>query len=158
MRGLIEYGGFVLLIAVLLAIAAAAYLAASAYSGRIRKGRCSVRRSPAGESIIETDLGEFTLTRDGRFLVRPAKGEPRAMPLAAVRRARFGYAARPDLLAELAHGFDLWDLSGRWRDRTEWYEIALVTAEGEIPLFVAGQLERREPFMQWWFDLANAAS
>ncbi len=77
------------------------------------------------------------------------------MPLAAVRAARFGYSARPDVLAELAYGFDIWDLSGRWRDRIEWYEIALVTVEGDIPLFVAGQLERREPFSEWWFDVVN---
>ena len=32
---------------------------------------------------------------------------------------------------------------------------SLVTVEGDIPLFVAGQLERREPFAEWWFDVVN---
>lgn len=155
MRGLIEYGGIVLLTAALFAVVGAVYVAASAYFGRVRMGRCSIRRSRAGESVIDTDLGQFTITGDGRLLVAPASGEPRSIPLAAVRAARFNYAAKPDVLAELAYGFAVWDLCEGWRDRTEWYEIALVTTVGEIPIFVAGQRERREPLLQWWFDLVN---
>ena len=155
MRGLIEYGGFVLLFAVLFAIGGCLYVAAMAYFGRVRMGRCAVSRGRAGDSVIETDLGRFTITRDGQFVIARAGGESRAIPLAGVRAARFGYTATPDLLAEVTFGFNIWDLSGRWRDRTEWYEIAIVTSEGEVPLFMAGQLERREPFMEWWFDLVN---
>lgn len=155
MRGLIEFAGFVLLFAVLLAVCGSLYVAAMAYFGRVQKGRCAVRRSRSGESIIETDLGLFTITGDGRFVVTAVNGSARSLPLAAVRAARFSYVAKPNLLAELAFGFNLWDLFGRWEDRTEWYQIALVTSEGEIPLFVAGQLERREPFMRGWFEFVN---
>ncbi len=155
MRGLFEYAAFVVLTALLLAIVSAAYVAAAAHFGRIRKGRCVVRRSAAGEPIIETDLGQFTLAGEGQLRIQSAQGDARAIPLTDVRAARFGYVAKPDLVAELAYGFDPWDLSGRWRDRTEWYEITLITVRGDVPLFIAGQLERREPFMQCWFDLIN---
>lgn len=120
------------------------------YRLRIRKGRSVVARHSNGESVFRTDLGRFTVTRD-RLIVESVRGSRRDVPLAEIRGLRYSHSTRP-AFEELIYGLDLSDLSARWRDRIEWYAIAVVTTGDDVPMFIAGQLERRGPYMQWWFD------
>lgn len=120
------------------------------YRLRIRNGGFDVSRRPGGVTIFRTDVGEITL--DGtRLIVAPRRGPRREMPLGDVVGLRYTHASRP-AFDEILVDFDLWDLSARWRDQIDWYGIAIVTTGGDIPVYLAGQLDRREPFMQWWFD------
>lgn len=147
----------VILVALLAAVSLTLYFAWMAYFGSLRFGRCTVRRDGSRRTAIETDLGRYTLDHNEQLRIEPVKGAAHSISLEHIRAIRFAYSERPAVLAELMFGFDAWDLFGRWRDRMEWYEVSLVTQTGDVPIYVVGQLERREPFAQWWFDLINGA-
>ena len=149
--------GDLILVALLAAVAITMYFASMAYFGMVRFGRCTVRRDGARRTAIETDLGRYTLDHNEQLRIEPVKGASHSISLAHIRAIRFAYSERPAALAELMFGFDAWDVFGRWRDRLEWYELTLVTKTGDVPIYVVGQLERREPFAQWWFNLINGA-
>ena len=142
---------------VVLAVALA-YVAFVAFIGQIRKGQFSIHGAATDLVEIRTDMGTFYLDSSSRALTVTALGQRGVVPFEEIRALRYGYKTEPAWLTELAFGFDLWDLFSHWTDQCEWYAISLVLTTGpEIPLYVAGQVERREPFLGWWYRILNGA-
>ncbi len=132
------------------------YLALVAFMGRIRKGQFRIHRAATGAIEIQTDVGMFSVDPSARVLTVEVGGPRRAVSFNQIKALRYGYKTEPSWLTELAFGLDLWDLFPRWTDQCEWYAISLVVNEGpEIPLYVAGQVERREPGLGWWYATLN---
>lgn len=131
------------------------YFAAMAYAVRLQKGRFEIRHHGSDGVSILTDVGRFTLHPRATLQVSGLRGANQTLKLDDIRSLRFSHAEKAAILAETFWGFDAWDISGQWLDGMNWYSISLVTATGDVPLYLVGQLERREPFAAWWFDFVN---
>ena len=143
---------------VLVLAAALGYFAFVAFMGRIRKGQFSIQGAATDLVRIRTDVGTFSLNAASRVLTVEVTGQRRNVPFNEIRAVRYGYKTEPAWLTELAFGIDLWDMFSRWTDQCEWYAISLVLVqEPEIPLYMAGQVERREPFLGWWYRILTGA-
>jgi hypothetical protein len=127
-----------------------------AFYRRIRKGRWRSHRTATGHTQFESDLGRFSIGRSGEFRIESVSGAPRTIALGHITAVRFAYEAKTSLSSLAEFDIQRWEKFGAWSDQLDWYEIALVTQDGDVPIFVAGQLDRSLPLLTWLFAFANS--
>lgn len=138
--------GDTLISALALAVVAGVYLLAMVFAGRLRGGRFRVHEGP-NRATITTDVGRFALSPTAGFEVAGRLGP---IPLEGIRGLRYRYSSATGLVVPDALGPEA-ALSARpHRDHVDWYEIAVVTDADVVPVYVVGQLERREAVFAWW--------
>lgn len=120
---------------------------------RLKKGRFRVERDGSDLFRFHTDYGRFTIDRRRLIFRTVQKGRSDQIPLDSIERLDFTYHEKWAGWQELFTGVDLWDLSGKYRDKTEWYEISVVVGNEKTPVFIVGQYNPRELFSRWYFEL-----
>ena len=124
---------------------------------RPRKGRFRVLRRDPRCFTFRSDFGTFTIDAAGQARIRIAKKAISKVPLADIQRLAYRYHEEEAPIAELLRGWDLWDMSKKYRDVTGWFEIAAVLSDGKrLPLYAIGQFEPKELWSGWWYDLQRA--
>jgi len=132
-------------------------LLVSALWYRPRKGRFRVRRRDPRCFTFRSDFGEFTIDAAGQALIQITKKNIAKVALADIQRLAYRYHEEEAVVAELLRGWDLWDMSKKYRDVTGWFEISAVLGNGKrVPLYAIGQFEPKELWSGWWFNLERA--
>ena len=78
-----------------------------------------------------------------------------------IKGLKYGVNEKLDFVYEyFFRGFDIWDVLPGYRDRFHWYTLNLIKNDGgEIPIYMAGQYQPREPIMlfvrfeHWLLDI-----
>lgn len=130
-----------------------------AFMYRIRKGNYKVIGSTKTATLFKTSIGEFRL--DGghdKLQVKNGKDGWVGYDTNTIRELSFRQSEEPAWFAEFITGFNLWDLSGRYRDQNILFKIDAVSNDGTyIPLYEASQLEEREFWIWgWWTRLVRS--
>jgi len=99
-----------------------------AFMYRIRKGNYKVIGSTKTATLFKTSIGEFRL--DGghdKLQVNNGKDGWVGYDTNTIRELSFRQSEEPAWFAEFITGFNLWDLSGRYRDQNILFKIDAVS-------------------------------
>ncbi len=109
---------------------------------RIKKGMFKPSPGGQGRYRFRTDHGSFKIDREEKCLGLSSGQVVEKIPFDEISHIEYQYGKASSLLAELY--FDAPDPLMQV-DKIGWYVVVVVTTGGrKIPLFSAGQLERRE--------------
>lgn len=114
-------------------------LMAAGASATMHKGRWRAHRVDTGLVWFESDLGRFGFPNAKTFAVQHQHQPERRMPLTDVVAVRFDYQELHSRQALEAVGVQLWPRQ-HWPRQLDRYDVALVTAAGDVPIFLAGQV------------------
>jgi hypothetical protein len=122
----------------------------------MQKGRFEVLEDTPGRFVFESNLGKFTVHRQGGTLAWMQKGRAVSTKLEQVKGIDYLSNDGGALALEFMDGFDVWDLYPRYRDTVEHHEVAIVTeTHGRVPVFYGSRWQRREFLMGWLIDLQD---
>lgn len=127
----------------------------TAGEARMRKGTWKAHRSGTGLAWFDSDHGRLAFDHSGHVRFQPWKSAERVLPVECIRGIRFTHeqTTDPGAIGEFdaifTHRSGLSDVLDR-------YDVALVTSQGVIPVFVAGQLFRRLAGISWLTDVATS--
>ncbi len=119
---------------------------------RHEKGRFEVTRNDRNAFKFRGDFGDFTIDRTNDLLRYTSSGESGEVPLGEIERLDFAFRLGQGKGRELLNGLDWWDLTARYEDRTQCYQIAVITPDLRLPIFEVSQWLPREPLMSRVFD------
>ncbi len=114
-------------------------LLAAVPSTTTHRGLWRVRRTDTGLVWFDSDLGRFGFPHANTFAVQHRDQPERQIPLTQVVALRFSYQRLESREALEAVGVDF-HLRRHWPYQLDRYDVAAVTAAGDIPVFVAGQV------------------
>lgn len=98
--------------------------------------------------VISTSIGKFSFDKAGQELKMTLNDQPRTIPFQSITGLEFRLEESSANALEFLTGWSIWDF-GKYRDRFLWCHVNLVTDDGvEVPIFVAGQYEKREAFLE----------
>ncbi len=99
--------------------------------------------------MFKTDLGGFRFDKvNKRLVILCSSGKSKSVNFDELSCIKYRYKESSAVLFEYIRGFQLWDILPNYRDCFKWYYIVLTTIDGsEIPVFLVGQYEPREPIM-----------
>lgn len=114
-------------------------LLAAVPSTTTHRGLWRVHRTDTGLVWFDSDLGRFGFPHANTFAVQHQHQPERRMPLTDVVAVRFDYQELHSRQALEAMGVQLWPRQ-HWPRQLDRYDVALVTAAGDVPIFLAGQV------------------
>lgn len=122
----------------------------TAFLYRLKEGDYKVVGTTSNASMFETSIGEFRLDKKhARLQVKTDEHNWAAVPFSDIRALSFERTEDDAMLLEWLTGFNLWDLSGKYRDQVITCTIDVVQADGtSISVYKASQFEERE-FWVW---------
>lgn len=120
---------------------------------RMRGGFFHMLGTTSTTSAFKTTLGDFRL--DGRHERLQMKTESQGwagIRFDEIKELSYERSERTSWLNELITGFNIWDISGKYRDQVITCSIDVVRTDGTaIPLYTASQLEEREFWVWGWW-------
>ncbi len=122
----------VVLLAVLVLIAAGA-------SATVHRGGWRAHRADTGLVWFESDRGRFGFPNANTVAVQRQHQPELRIPLTEVVALRFTYQQLHSREALEAVGVRMWPRQ-HWPRQLDRYDVAVVTAAGDVPVFLAGQI------------------
>lgn len=112
---------------------------AAAPSTVMHKGLWRGHRTGTGLVWFDSDLGRVGFSHANAFVVQHVPQPEHHVPIADILAIRFSYQRLATREALEVMGVDL-RLRRNWSRRLDRYDVAVVTATGDVPVFLAGQV------------------
>lgn len=114
----------------------------------MHRGLWRAHRTDTGLVWFDSDLGRFGFPHANTFAVQQHRHPERQIPTPHVVSLRFTYQRLASREALEAVGVDL-RVRRHWPRQLDRYDVAVVTAAGDIPVFLAGQVFMAPPVGGW---------
>jgi len=125
---------------------------------RMRGGLFHLRGSTATTSVFTTTHGDFRIDGKHERLQMKTQSQGWAgIRFDEIRELSYQRSENTSWLNELLTGFNIWDISGKYRDQLITCSIDVVRTDGtSIPIYTASQLEEREFWLWgWWVHVVR---